>query len=671
MATDPYTYFRIEGAELLDALSEGLLRLERGEAPSVLVPKMLREAHTLKGAARIVKCHVIADSAHTVEELLQPFRSSERLPESEKTVSDLSDVLKVIEAELAKVSESPPAQVRSAVEGRPVSEKRTTLDSDVLRVDAHELDALSVSLSEAAASHYSQRVLLEKLQLLGSSAEWLNRELSVHEEGGSFTVIKRRAEELARNARSLERELSRASDSVGRELSSAASRARGLRMVRAKSLFTAIERAISDAARELNKQVDVSFSGGDIRVDGYLLDALKGALLHVVKNSVAHGVESVAERTRTGKPESGIISLTVEQRQHFVVWTCQDDGRGVDLKKLRERYPSLERDGASEDSALRWLTQNGVSMADSVNSIAGRGIGLDAVRATVEGLGGRLSFENTPGQGFRVHLVVPTTLQMVEALEVESAHIAAAVPLGRVLTSVRLNAEQHQRGELTHDNALIPMVSLERVMGRPEVSSGRRTALVLNSANGKVALVVSRLGALRRDVLRRMPEVALVSPALMGVIADSSGAPRVMLNDDGVHDVASRQQRQASGARRKPWVLVIDDSPTTRMLEQGILEANGYLAALACSGEEGLQMAREQHFDLFLVDVEMPGMNGFDFIACTREDPELGRTPAVLVTSLSSPEHVSRGKEVGAAGYILKHQFDEREFLALVADLTR
>src|SRR5690606_29045733 len=111
-----------------------------------------REAHTLKGAARIVKCHVIADSAHTVEELLQPFRSSERLPESEKTVSDLSDVLKVIEAELAKVSESPPAQVRSAVEGRPVSEKRTTLDSDVLRVDAHELDALSVSLSEAAAS---------------------------------------------------------------------------------------------------------------------------------------------------------------------------------------------------------------------------------------------------------------------------------------------------------------------------------------------------------------------------------------------------------------------------------------------------------------------------------------------------------------------------------------
>jgi two-component system chemotaxis sensor kinase CheA len=175
-----------------------------------------------------------------------------------------------------------------------------------------------------------------------------------------------------------------------------------------------------------------------------------------------------------------------------------------------------------------------------------------------------------------------------------------------------------------------------------------------------------------KDVVQRArPRGVILDAMVSGLIIDDDGLPRPMLDAEELgHAIATaRAEPVRTRAKRLP-ILVIDDSLTTRMLEQSILESAGYQVELASSAEEGLVKAQRNRYALFLVDVEMPGMDGFTFVAQTRADPELGKTPAILVTSRNAPEDLRRGSDAGAKGYIVKGEFDQNELLALIARLV-
>ncbi|WP_406850234.1 response regulator, partial [Chromobacterium phragmitis] len=205
---------------------------------------------------------------------------------------------------------------------------------------------------------------------------------------------------------------------------------------------------------------------------------------------------------------------------------------------------------------------------------------------------------------------------------------------------------------------------------RPQ-SPRAMTAVVVRSQGRLLALSIARLGGVDSVVLRALPPLAATDPMVLGLYLDMEGEPRMVLDPEELGGALTRRAGGGEAVPPRPPILIVDDSLTTRMLESSILESAGYQVELAASAEEGLELARQNRYALFLVDVEMPGMDGFGFITEVRADPQLSDIPALLVTSLDTAEHKRRGSDAGANGYIVKNEFDQAAFLGRIGELVR
>jgi two-component system chemotaxis sensor kinase CheA len=760
---DPFRYFRIESRDLHEQLGRGVLALERSPADAQGVPRLLRLAHTLKGAARVVRQREIADRAHAIEEALAPWRdSAEPLPREpiDAVLALVDDIGRHI-AQLA-APEGTAATAADAGAARPAEGAAAPAlpladaAPHAPRADAAEIDALLQGLAQTHAQLSTLRGGLGPAQRARQLADRLAdllaapRRAAPGPERGAGPAALAMLEELRRLLGGLEGTLALSADHVDRELRQVRDAAEQLRLVPAAALFMPLELTVRDAARLQGRQARFQGCGGGVRLDAGVLGSVQGALVQLVRNAVAPGIEPAAHRLAAGKPAAGLVTLDVQRQGRRVVFTCSDDGAGVDLDAVRQAaqrrggpLPPGQAvpaghgtPGIGDPALLQLLLRGGLSTAGTVTELAGRGIGLDVVRDTVERLGGEVLLHTEAGRGTTVQLVVPLTIASVEVLQVEAAGTVWALPLEAVLCTLRHEphalARTAQGDSLVHDGQALPFVTLARALGRAGTSAARAaaragTAVILRGGDGSegraagrsqgtagppqgsltpsgggpgaawpwgpfqagphplggsadvligrgavslAAIGVDRLLGTAAVVMRPLPELAPADPVVAGASLDAQGQPQLVLDAHALVQLARRAGAPPAPAEtpRAP-VLVVDDSLTTRMLEQSILESAGYTVHAAVSAEDGLERAQRQRYALFLVDVEMPGMDGFTFVERTRADPVLRNVPAILVTSRSSPEDRRRGQQVGAQGYIVKSEFAQAEFLQRVHDL--
>ena len=276
-----------------------------------------------------------------------------------------------------------------------------------------------------------------------------------------------------------------------------------------------------------------------------------------------------------------------------------------------------------------------------------------------------------------MEIIVPVSLSSLNALIVEASGVSAAIPLDSVLCTLRVDpgdvAHAAEGERIVYEGGVIPFMQLHRQLGRDGRGAHvvrKSSAVVIHSPLGTAAVAVDKLVGINTVVLRPLPSLAPADPIVSGLCLDASGDPQAVLDPEGLVARAQRAEEPAAFAQpARHRVLVIDDSMTTRMLEQSILEGAGYEVDLATSAEEGLDMAQRRAYRLFLVDVEMPGMDGFTFVAQTLATPELRVVPSILVTSRDAPEDRKRGKDAGARAYIVKSEFDQTHFLESVRNL--
>jgi two-component system, chemotaxis family, sensor kinase CheA len=681
MAQDPYKYFRLEGRELLDQFAKDVLELEKGGSSAALVQRLLRLAHTLKGAARIVKQQAIADHAHAIEDALAPCRDSgakvgaERINEVLRHLDDINGHFLTL-----GLGDSAPAPAQP----KPEADDGLRL----VRADIAEIDAVLDGVAEThallnglrGATHAVEQTQRLADILLADAAPGLGADQGRQGRVSSERLIST-AEDLRRSLGRLERKLGGAIDQMDRELRQLRDAAEQLRLVPAASLFTPLERTARDSAQALAKQVRFDGTGGDIRLDSHVLATVQGALTQIVRNAVAHGIETEDERRGKGKPAAGQVVLKIARRGRRIVFECSDDGRGLDLDAVRR--VAVQRGlapagatGLDAEELVRLLLRGGISTSRAVTEVSGRGIGLDVVRAALDGLGGEVVVRTERGKGTVFELIVPPSLASMEALMVAVAATTAAIPLDSVRSSMRVAAGAitmaSQGMSVLYENTAVPFVPLSQVLEGARAPAGQTwTAVVVAGPDGRAAIGVDRLLGTSRVVVRPLPKHAYATAIVAGAFLDAEGNPQLVLDPDGL--VADA--RRADGAAFEPPtagrpVLVIDDSLTTRMLEQSILESAGYEVDVALSGEEGLQSARRKRYALILVDVEMPGMDGFTFVEQIRADPTLRDIPAILVTSRAAPEDLQRGRDVGAQGYMVKSEFNQSELLAMIRPLV-
>jgi len=572
-----------------------------------------------------------------------------------------------------------PATPKTAISGREAEEPFETV-----RVELDEMDTLLHGVTEVTVqinSLHRESAAMDRARQIAGQLGAGGTEIT--DRTGRLRA-RAAAEELSGALDHIARNVSIGLEQVSRELSQVREAANRLRLLPSSTIIPSLDRVARDAAQLLRKRVVFHATGGDGRVDAHVLAALRDALMHVVRNAVAHGIESESERIAAGKPPAGQVSLAVERRGDKMVFVCTDDGRGIDVESVKRQALRVGLLSAGDASSItpaevfRLLLKGGLTTTRAIDEVSGRGIGLDVVRETAVRLRGEVKIQSEPGRGTTIELRVPVSLSSLSALVVDAEGVAVVVPLDAVRRTLRLVdseiARSSDRDSIVYEGKVIPFVPLARALRRP-LGAGRErqpwSAVVVGSGSALAAVGVDHLLGTETVVVRPLPAAIEAEAIVAGASLDAEGNPQLLIDPERLV-MAAQAQRGAlvtAEVHAKLPILVVDDSLTTRMLEQSILESAGYEVDLATSAEEALVKARDRRYGLFVVDVEMPGMDGFEFVARTRNDGQLRETPAILVTSRGSREDRRRGQEAGARGYIVKGEFDQGLLLRTISGL--
>ena len=662
-----------EADERLTALTRDLLALEETGNDPELVASVFRDAHTLKGGAGVVGLEEVRLVAHAMESLLEQLRSGNRLP--------TPDLIDVVLAAVDGVKEMLPAvlagednmakaraieqSLQAMAEG--TAEEEEAGPSAPGPVDAGALGPRAQAFADAEVVRVPLARLDELVRLVGESAS------------ANLRFGRLLSERLGVDPAAIDevRDLSRV-------LNDLQERTMRVRMVPVATITDGLQRAVRDVARSTGKDVRWEVRGEDTELDRGVLQQLSDPLLHLVRNAVDHGIESPGERAAVGKPEQAVVRLHAMQLGSEVIVTITDDGKGIDVDRVRAQAGARGADvtNLSDEEALYLIFRSGLSTASFVSDISGRGVGLDVVRTNVEAVRGRVEIHTEPGVGTEFRLVVPITLAVMPCLLVEAGGMRHAVPMHSVLQAQAEAAEARAEGRpvVWVGSQAVPLSNLAAVLGLPPDQAGpivvvagltRRHAFRVGGLVGQRDVAVKGLSRLlpRLDVLAG----ASVEPdGSILLVLDIPGLIDRARTDRGAVTMASVADAPAAAvptvaARAK--LLVVDDALTVRELQRSILERAGYEVVTAVDGVEAMATLAEGPVDLVLTDVEMPRMDGFALTESIRANPARSNLPVLILTSRASEDDRQRGMEAGADGYIVKSAFDETALLSAVERL--
>jgi two-component system chemotaxis sensor kinase CheA len=450
------------------------------------------------------------------------------------------------------------------------------------------------------------------------------------------------------------------------------------RMVPVGTLGAILHRTVRDTARSLGKKVRWELIGEDIEVDRGVLEQLVSPLLHLVRNSIGHGVETPEERLAAGKPEEAVVRLHATQVGSRVVIAISDDGAGINVAAVRAAAlkRGLEIDGLTEDESLHLIFHTGVSTAKILTETSGRGVGLDVVRTAVEAVHGEVQIVNHPGAGAEFRIVVPITLTVVPCLIVLIAGQSFALPLYRIIRMLEAQNVQIVSGKslAVIDGLAVPVSDLASLLGLPTIGVG--PWVLLGTASSPHAFQVETVMQKRDVVVRGLTGRLRELKAVSGASIEPNGSILLVLDVSKLIERSLSTVAAGSNGADKPAgpppqlsVVVVDDMLMVRELQRSILERGGYSVRTASDGAEALAMLSEVPADLVVTDVEMPNMDGLRLITNMRSHPRLANVPVLIVSSHGSDEDRQRGLDAGADGYIVKTSFDEAGLLSAVSRL--
>jgi chemotaxis protein histidine kinase CheA len=710
--------FRAEVEERVASLSAGLLQLETHPSPRQVVAGLFRDAHTVKGSARMLGLSGVLAVAHRCEDLLGAMRDG-RLPVRPDVITLLLAACDGMTNSLPGLDDPVPdehlAALAHALERLLAGDEPVEVphwEPAVAVVDDDDFDNAvdhgrhrgGDSVRVATAKVYELLDVVGEAELdarrverasaaldtvTAEQSRWLRtlRDAVADADPDTQLALNRLlalGDQLTGAARDL-REL--VDDAHGR-LALVRDGAMGLAMVPVRRVVAGLPRVVRDVAASSGKDVELRLVGEDVELDKQVLDGVSDALKHLVVNAVDHGCESTEDRVAAGKPARATVTVTARSSGGTVVLDVSDDGAGIDEDALRAvavRRGLLPGDTTLSGPALwQLLFQPALSTSAEVTETSGRGVGLDVVRTAVESLGGAVDVSSTAGAGTTFTLTLPVTLGVLRCLIARVGDERYALPVPGVVESLSLkDATVHVLAGspvVVRHGATLPLLDLGAALG---VDGQRqpRAAVVVRHADRQVAWAVDRLEGELELVVKDLGPFLGRLPLVSGATIDGDGSVLCLVD---LRELATAASGSAAGsvalpavpaadseqpAGRKPRVLVVEDSVGVRELERVILEGAGYEVMTAVDGLDGASRLTGDPADLVVSDVEMPGMDGYTLTRTIRRTRGWEQVPVVIMTSRGSEDDQRAGLDAGASAYLLKTEFDQNQLVETVRRL--
>ena len=747
--------FRTEAEEHLHAFSNGLIELEKsptGENRVRLTESMFREVHSLKGAARSVgqkdiesACQPLEnifsllkqqkidltpisfDLFHQTVEFISQLVSSDSLEQisggrqklRELTLqlkqvaskTTLAEATKEFSSQAETIPDLPQLEANSETEVKSDLPKTTRHGfAEMVRIPISKLDPLLLEAEEFIQAIISiNQQTVELHGILNNVIDWRTEWTSWKGRRTTATEVQRnewmeknelRLINLETYLAKLIHTMERDSYSHERMVNDHLDSMKQVLMLPISFLVEVFPSMVREISREQQKEIEFIVHGSELEVDKRILEELKDPLIHLIRNSIDHGIGTPKQRLLQNKSTKGKISLTFSATENGQLEiTIADDGKGIDLKRVinaaikSEIITQEAAERLTNDEILSLIYYSGLSTSSIITDLSGRGLGLSIVREKVEMLNGKLSLKTKEHEGTTFRITLPMTMAAFRGILVRLNEFQFFLPAMNVERVLRAKpgeiatVENHETIQLEDD--ILSVVSLSEALGLPErMNSSTRLhptdspisdhvrIVVLISGETRMAFKVDEILDEHRVLVKGLGKLLKRVRNISGATILGNGKIVPVLHVPDLMKSALRNSgklRETYGEektlKKTLKILVVEDSITARTLLKNILETAGYQVVIAVDGIDAFTRAKSEEFDLIVSDVDMPRMNGFELTTKIRNNKKLSEIPVVLVTSLDSREDKERGIEVGADAYIIKSRFDQGNLLEVIKKL--
>ncbi len=713
--------FLQEAQELVPLIGEDLRHWKADPGDAQVSQSLRRALHTLKGSARMVGAMRLGELIHHMESAVAETIESREIS---------ADLFEGLEARLDRAVDGLETLERGeevpeeAQEAEPVAESVAaagpalevldyTSPKALIRVRADVVDQLVNAAGEISIARTrvegEMRGFKQTLMELSDSVTRMRgqlREIEIQAESQMQSRLSRmqereefdplefdrytRLQELSRMMAESVHDVSTVQQNLFNNLdeSDAALVAQGrlnrrlqdeLMRIRTVPFATIVERlyrVVRQTAKDLGKRANLEVTGSQVELDRSVLEKIAAPLEHLLRNAIAHGLESPEQRIALKKPEFGELTLNLRQEANEIVLSVSDDGAGLNAERIRGKAMELgllaREDSVTATQINQFIFSPGFSTVEEVTEVAGRGVGMDVVRTDIQALGGRVEVSSEPGRGTSFSLFLPLTLAVTQAVIVRAGGRLYAIPSSMVeqVQEYRTSAlhNVYATREVMWLGNTYPFHYLPRVLGEMEYQYEAKPyncVMLLKSGDSRLAIHVDELVRNQEVVLKNIgPQLSRV-PGIAGATVMPNGQPVLVLNPV---QIAAREHMAAMPAHIEtrvekasmaPIVMVVDDSLTVRKITGRLLSRQGYQVVTAKDGVDALQQLQDITPEVMLVDIEMPRMDGFDLTKNLRRDPTTARIPIIMITSRTADKHRNHALQLGVNVFLGKPYQEE------------
>lgn len=733
MIDDPElrSIFKIEFEENIQTLNNELLKLESDVFNTDALTKLMRTAHSMKGGARMIGLPDVVTLAHFFEDMLGAVKKEgvELKRHDFDRMYKAIDVIKSLVNEAVtgeapnfvaasvidqiingsgepKTNDEPDSVIRQseiAADSQPVTQELQgdiipAFSIDTIRVASSKLDTLMDLSGELTVSKIQLALRLGKINDLSLLLEDSTRELNSietallpqrSENPGLFSEVGLIINRLKNRFDSASVEIGNLSDGISEDNSRLNFVAyefeeviKNLRMLKLSNIFNLYPRMVRDISNELGKEVNFIIEGGDITADKKILEEMRDPLMHMIRNSIDHGIELPDEREQQGKQRAGTIKLSANHFAGHITITLEDDGKGLNEKSIIE---TALRKKLIDEEASKNLTHKqihkliftpGFSTSKIITDVSGRGVGMEVVQANIDKLKGKINIESETKKSTRFIIELPLTLATLRVMTASVGNHIFAIPVDFIVSVIIVDVAEifsmEARDTIVFRDEPITIVNLKTVLELEDISDstmknvttfqciilssmGEKAGFIVDSLIDEQEVLVKPLGFMLKRVKNVSGSTILVSGDVCMILN-----PNDLLKTVKSLSASEILETSTPESLRKKRILLVEDSITTRTQEKRILESAGYDVVVAVDGLDGYQKLLINEIDAVVSDVEMPNLDGLSLTEKIRAEKKYLSLPVVLVTSLSSEEQKKRGLESGANAYLTKSGFDQK-----------